>query len=63
MRLVNYIAYVRVDRAKQLLSDTDLPIREIAAQVGFLSSGVFIKTFKKELGITPGQYRTSNTAL
>ena len=63
MRLVNYIAYVRIDRAKQLLTDTNLTIGEIAAQVGFLSSAVFIKTFKKELGITPGKYRTSNREL
>ena len=63
MRLVNYIACVRIDRAKQLLTDTNLTIGEIAEQVGFLSSAVFIKTFKKELGITPGKYRTSNREL
>lgn len=55
--LLNYIAYVRIDHAKQLLSETNLTIGEVAQEVGFLSSGVFIKAFKKILGTTPGKYR------
>ena len=57
MQLLNYIAYVRIDHAKLLLKETNLTIGEIAQKVGFLSSGVFIKAFKKMIGTTPGKYR------
>lgn len=51
------IAQTRVKAGKQLLKDTEKSVIEIAEQCGFLSSNVFIKTFKKYEGITPGVYR------
>jgi len=55
--LLNYIGWVRIDRAKKLLKESDTSVKDIGTQTGFLDSNVFIKTFKKYEGITPGEYR------
>ena len=57
MLLLNYIANTRVKEAQRLLRETKMTIHDIAESTGFLSDGVFIKTFKKIVGITPGKYR------
>jgi YesN/AraC family two-component response regulator len=58
----NYIDYLheyRIAQAKLLLDSTELPILEIASRIGYSNANTFIKRFKKQEGITPGQYRTS----
>lgn len=55
--ILNYIAQVRIRNAKEALTDFDRNIKDIAEECGFLSSNVFIKTFKKYEGLTPGMYR------
>lgn len=55
--LLDYIANIRVQHAKRLLREGKGSIQEIGEKVGFLSSQVFIRTFKKKEGITPGKYR------
>lgn len=53
----DYVAHVRIDGAKALLRSSDLPIRDIAAQVGFDVFSSFSRAFKKYEGISPGEYR------
>ncbi|MDD6885007.1 MAG: helix-turn-helix domain-containing protein [Eubacteriales bacterium] len=53
-----YITGLRIDRAKSLLWDTDLPVRDIVAQIGYLDPSTFSKRFKQIVGITPGEYRS-----
>ncbi len=56
----NYIDYLngsRIEKAKQLLQNTQLSIKETGFKVGFNSIQTFMRTFKKYEGITPGQYR------
>lgn len=48
---------LRVERAKALLTETDLPVSEVAAQVGFDDYNYFIKVFREETGTTPARYR------
>lgn len=57
VRFVEYVTDVRTERAKQLLAETDDAIQDIAAAVGYTNSLTFIRVFKKQTGITPGQYR------
>lgn len=52
-----YITNVRIDKAKELLRTTSLPLDVIAEQTGFSSSSYFHKQFKKGTGLTPQQYR------
>lgn len=55
-----YILRVRVDRARQLLSSTQTPLAEIAAQVGFYDQASFTRRFARLTGQTPAQYRATN---
>jgi len=57
--LNNYIAYRRVERAKDLLQNTNLKNEDIALQLGFARSNYFSSVFKKITGMTPGTYRKS----
>ena len=55
--LISYINDFRLERAKPLLLHTDMPITEIALQVGFNSTSYFIKKFQEANGISPHKYR------
>ncbi len=57
----NYINDRRLEKAKELLSITDLPISEIAYETGFQDSLYFTRLFKKKIGIPPTAYRTENS--
>ena len=48
---------VRLERAKELLRDTDLPVAQISERVGFQSSEYFSNTFRRVQGLAPNRYR------
>lgn len=52
-----YLQDVRLRHSKQLLTQTDLSVDEIACQCGFSSATHFIRTFKKRTMITPAAFR------
>jgi len=54
-----YVIRQRIERAKELLKQTDLPIMEIAMSVGFATQNHFTTVFGKLSGTTPKQYRNS----
>ena len=49
----------RIDRAKQLLHDTDLTLAQVADASGFGSASYFATAFRRAVGSTPGDYRQS----
>ena len=51
------ILRVRLQRAKQLLAETELPLYEIASRTGFRNPEHFSYLFKSKSGQTPGQFR------
>jgi len=51
------IRRVRLERTKQLLADTDLPVPQIAAAAGFGSREYFAHAFKLSTGLTPREFR------
>jgi len=53
------ILYVRLERAKQLIAETDLPLKQIALQVGFQYVQYLTKLFRKRVGQTPAKFRQS----
>ena len=57
-----YLASYRVEQARQLLQNTDLPVKEIGTRCGFNSVQNFNRVFKKYTGVTPGQYREGNVS-
>jgi signal transduction histidine kinase/AraC-like DNA-binding protein/ABC-type sugar transport system substrate-binding protein len=54
---ITYINRFRVNQAQQLLLDTDKSITEIAMDVGFSDSGYFSRVFRREVGLSPTDYR------
>ena len=52
-----YLAILRMEKAKSLLEETNLQIKEVSVQVGYEDARVFLRRFKKYTGKTPGQYR------
>lgn len=52
-----YIWQRRADEVMRLLENTSAPLKEIIEQVGYMDAPNFIRKFKKEIGLTPGQYR------
>jgi len=48
---------IRIERAKVLLRETPNSVETIGLKTGFSSQGHFIRTFKREVGATPGYYR------
>lgn len=57
---VEFIRDVRIKRAAQLLSNSQLFVKEIAYMTGFSDIKYFTKSFKSKYGYTPSEYRNSN---
>lgn len=57
---LEYRNKIRLDHAKELLVDTNIPINEIGRSVGYSSDTYFCDAFKTKIGISPSQYRKSN---
>lgn len=53
----DYLLNLRIDLAKAMLSNTELPINEVSSRVGYPDPGYFAKIFKHVTGKTPTQYR------
>lgn len=51
-----YIIYCRIERARQILSETEFAIAEVAKMVGFVDQSHFHRHFKRLVGITPGKF-------
>ena len=51
------LARIRMERAAELLTGTDLPIREVAARVGYRQPAQFAKAFARYKGAVPSEYR------
>ncbi len=57
--LVKYVIKKRIALACELLKTTDLSVRSVAYSCGFADEAHFMKTFKKETGVSAGVYRKS----
>ncbi len=53
----HYITTVRLNAARKLLETTNKLLSEIAAETGFWDQSHFTKQFRRERGMTPGEYR------
>ena len=52
-----YITDLRMEKAKELLSSRSVKIFDVAKSVGYVDSNHFSKLFKKQMGLTPSEYR------
>lgn len=55
--MLDYINKTRLEKAKELLKDAKLSISETAVKVGYANSNALIRSFKRYEGVTPGQYK------
>jgi YesN/AraC family two-component response regulator len=57
MPIHKYINSLRIQAAIKLLNTSFISIQDIAAHVGIDDCNYFTKVFKKEVGLTPSEYR------
>lgn len=53
-----YFRIIRLKKATELLNNNEMNVAEIAYEVGFNDPDYFSKSFKKQFGVTPTQYRS-----
>lgn len=58
-----FIKSVRIEKAMILLSITQLPIKEIALQVGFSDPNYFTRVFTKMYNVPPSEFRLKKLSL
>ena len=56
----DYVTNIKMEKAMQLLRETDTNVQEIVTEIGNTDASAFIRLFKKKTGMTPGQYRKAN---
>ena len=55
--LTNYVNGIRIEKAKEMLVNTNLKASEISERVGYPNTNYFYRIFKKITGISPTEYR------
>ncbi len=55
--LIGYIQNLRIEEAKRLLETEQISIEEISTRIGYENLAFFRRLFKRNTGLTPGQYR------
>ncbi|MFC4601296.1 helix-turn-helix transcriptional regulator [Cohnella hongkongensis] len=56
-----YVSAIRLQKAKELLLQTNLSVRDVGLEIGQLSLGTFTTRFTEKVGMTPSQFRSSPT--
>lgn len=59
---INYLTSMRLEKAKKLLKDSSMIIKEITAGVGYNDQNYFSKLFKQRFGVSPTEYRAKATS-
>lgn len=60
MTYSSYLGYLRTEKARQLLLETDLKVMDIAAACGYRDNGYFNRIFRRKYGSSPEQYRKAH---
>lgn len=53
----SYLESIRMEKARELLQDTDMTVEAVALAVGYNSINTFHKAFKRVNGVTPGAFK------
>lgn len=59
--ITDYLVELRMERAKELLLSTTLPLSQIASEVGYYNVSSFIRRFKQYAGDSPGAWRIAHS--
>ncbi|RYY54340.1 MAG: AraC family transcriptional regulator, partial [Chitinophagaceae bacterium] len=52
-----YQLEIKLQKAKELLTSTNMPVKEITYELNFESASYFVTFFKSKTGLSPGDYR------
>ncbi|MDQ0195157.1 response regulator transcription factor [Paenibacillus wynnii] len=55
--IIEYVTFLRIQNAKQMLRESSFKISKISQNVGYDNQRYFCQVFKKHVGVSPGQYR------
>ncbi|MDE7286123.1 MAG: helix-turn-helix domain-containing protein, partial [Lachnospiraceae bacterium] len=58
---IEYVTNIRIDKAKELLGNPEYSIKEICSMIGYSDPNYFSRSFKKNVGVTPTEYREGRT--
>lgn len=58
---VEYLTKIRMEKAKELLTTTEYSMKEICAMVGYADPNYFSRSFKKNVGVTPTEYKEGSS--
>jgi two-component system response regulator YesN len=62
INFIDYLMEIRMNKAKDLLAQTDEKVRDIAEFIGYANVNSFVRIFKKVTGLTPTEYRERTQA-
>jgi two-component system response regulator YesN len=54
---IECLTNIRIEKAKQLLQNKEVSIKNICVETGYSDPNYFSRIFKKQVGITPTEYR------
>ena len=54
---IEYLTSIRINKAKQLITGSDMSMKEICTEVGYSDPNYFSRIFKKNVGVTPTEYK------
>jgi two-component system response regulator YesN len=60
---IDWLSMLRVRKAKELLTDSSLTVKEVCFMVGYKDPNYFSRIFKKRIGITPSEYVKTSSYL
>lgn len=54
---MDYLSQIRINAAKELLFEENIPVAEVAELCGFVNASHFTRYFKEKTGYTPAAFR------
>ncbi len=57
---IDWLSMLRVKKAKELLNNSNLTVKEVCFMVGYKDPNYFSRIFKKKIGLTPSEYIKKN---
>lgn len=54
---IEYLTAIRIEKAKELLNTTEFSMKEICTMCGYSDPNYFSRSFKKNVGVTPTEYK------
>ena len=57
LNFIEYLTNIRIEHAKKLLENSNLSVKEICVSCGYTDPNYFSRSFKKNVGVTPTEYK------